>query len=266
MHTSTLHAAKSTAVRSRPIGTRLRVRQTKAATVFIAMISFLAATPLTSPACAQSNSVSVERGIEPFGEYVAEASQRFGISASWIRAVMRAESGGNVRAVSPKGAMGLMQIMPATWAELRARHGLGTNPYDPRENILAGAAYLRELHDRYGSPGFLAAYNAGPGRYENHLLTGRPLPDETQAYVATITPRIGDAQVSDAVTVVSVAGSWMVAPIFLAPDDSILAVEQASSPARSNRASNASRVVDMSAFVPRSDSLFVQISARGLTR
>jgi len=266
MHTRTLHAAKSTAVHSRPIGTRLRVGRTEAATIIIAIIGVLTTTPLPSPACAQSNSVSVERGVEPFGEYVAEASQRFGISASWIRAVMRAESGGNVRAVSPKGAMGLMQIMPATWAELRVRHGLGTNPYDPRENILAGAAYLRELHDRYGSPGFLAAYNAGPGRYENHLTTGRPLPDETQTYVATITPRIGDAQVGDAATVMSVAGSWVVAPIFLRQDDGIPAVEQASSPTRSNRPSNTSRVVDMSALVPRSDSLFVQISARGLAR
>src|SRR3546814_3022380 len=87
---------------------------------------------------------------------------------------MRVESRGDVRAVSPKGAMGLMQLMPDTWASLRVRLGLGANPYDPRDNILAGAAYLREMHDRYGSPGFLAAYNAGPGRYEEYLA-GRPL-------------------------------------------------------------------------------------------
>jgi len=253
-------------VHSRSIGFRSRVGRTKTVTVIIAMISVLTATLLSSQAYAQSNAVSAERGVEPFAEYVAEASQRFGISASWIRAVMRAESGENVRAVSPKGAMGLMQIMPATWAELRVRHGLGTNPYDPRENILAGAAYLRELHNRYGSPGFLAAYNAGPGRYENHLATGRPLPDETRAYVATIAPLIGDGQIDDAVTVVSIPRSWVVAPIFLRQDDSILAVEQASSPARSNRPSNTSRIVDMSALVPRSDSLFAQISARGLAR
>src|SRR3546814_17844195 len=94
---------------------------------------------------------------------------------------MRVESRGDVRAVSPKGAMGLMQLMPDTWASLRVRLGLGANPYDPRDNILAGAAYLREMHDRYGSPGFLAAYNAGPGRYEE-ALAGRPLPAETRAY------------------------------------------------------------------------------------
>ena len=75
---------------------------------------------------------------------------------------MHVESIGDVRARSPKGAMGLMQIMPETYAALRARYALGANPYDPRDNILAGAAFLRELHDRYGTPGFLAAYNAGP--------------------------------------------------------------------------------------------------------
>ena len=80
--------------------------------------------------------------------------------------------------------MGLMQIMPQTWSGLRLRYGLGANPYDPHDNILAGAAYLRELHDRYGAPGFLAAYNAGPARYDDHLATGRPLPAETRAYVS----------------------------------------------------------------------------------
>ena len=111
---------------------------------------------------------SVAATADQVAGFVAEASQRFGIPASWIRAVMRAESFGDVRALSPKGAMGLMQIMPATWAGLRLRYGLGADPYDAHDNIIAGAAYLRELHDRYGAPGFLAAYNAGPARYEDH--------------------------------------------------------------------------------------------------
>jgi hypothetical protein len=123
---------------------------------------------------------------DPFAGFVAEASHRFALPVSSIRAVMRAESGGDVRALSPKGAMGLMQIMPATWAELRQRYGLGTDPYDPRDNITAGTAYLRELHDRFGERGFLAAYNAGPSRYEEHLATGRPLPSETLSYMATV--------------------------------------------------------------------------------
>ncbi|WP_163333825.1 lytic transglycosylase domain-containing protein, partial [Klebsiella aerogenes] len=58
-------------------------------------------------------------------------------------------------------------------------------PYDPHDNILAGTAYLRELLDRYGSPGVFAAYNAGPSRYEEHLAGGS-LPDETRAYVAKL--------------------------------------------------------------------------------
>lgn len=86
--------------------------------------------------------------------------------------------------------MGLMQIMPGTWEELRMKHHLGADPYQPRDNILAGAAYLRELLDRFGRNGFLAAYNAGPGRYEEHLLTGRPLPRETINYVRKLAPLI----------------------------------------------------------------------------
>ncbi|MEK9285278.1 lytic transglycosylase domain-containing protein [Bradyrhizobium sp. ISRA442] len=116
---------------------------------------------------------------------INEASQRFAIPPNWIRSVQSIESAGDVHARSPKGAMGLMQIMPATWAELRERYNLGNDPYDPHDNILAGTAYLRELLDRYGSPGVFAAYNAGPCRYEEHLAGG-PLPDETRAYVAKL--------------------------------------------------------------------------------
>ena len=135
----------------------------------------------------------IERAVEsvhPFAAFVTEASRRFAVPEHWIRAVMRVESGEKSRARSRKGATGLMQIMPRTWAELRARHRLGADPYDIRDNILAGTAYIRELYDRYGAPGFLAAYNAGPGRYERHLVTGRPLPAETQAYVAMLAPII----------------------------------------------------------------------------
>ncbi len=106
---------------------------------------------------------------------VDEAALRFGLPVHWIRAVLAVESAGDRWARSPQGAMGLMQIMPDTWTELRSRYGLGADPFEPRDNILAGAAYLREMHDRFGSPGFLAAYNAGPERYEDHLRTGRAL-------------------------------------------------------------------------------------------
>ena len=125
---------------------------------------------------------------------IADASWRFGLPERWIRAVIQAESAYDLTATSSVGAMGLMQVMPATYRELRARYGLGGDPYHPRDNILAGSAYLRELYDRFGAPGFLAAYNAGPGRYQEHLSTGRRLPLETRIYVARITARLGVAQ------------------------------------------------------------------------
>lgn len=136
------------------------------------------------------------------GGAIAEAAQRFGLPEAWIRAVMRVESAFQPRAVSHAGAMGLMQVMPQTYAELRGRYGLGADPFHPRDNILAGAAYLREMYDRFGARGFLAAYNAGPARYQQHLMEGRPLPLETRAYVAKLAPTVGGAGVSPAQTAV----------------------------------------------------------------
>jgi len=122
---------------------------------------------------------------------IAEASARFAVPVAWIERVMRAESGGHTMLggrpiTSHAGAMGLMQLMPATWAAMRAAHGLGGNPHDPHDNILAGTAYLRAMYDRFGYPGLFAAYNAGPGRYAAHLATGRALPTETRAYLAQV--------------------------------------------------------------------------------
>ena len=128
---------------------------------------------------------------DPIAAHIAEAAQRFGIPEHWIVAVMRAESAGNTRAVSHAGAQGLMQVMPATWDDLRVRHRLGSDPFDPRDNIQAGAAYLREMYDRYGTiPAMLAAYNAGPDRYDEYLATGRQLPAETRAYVDLLAPAL----------------------------------------------------------------------------
>jgi hypothetical protein len=143
------------------------------------------------PACANSPD-EVGTGVPSASQYVEEAARRFGIPEHWIWSVMRVESAGRVQARSSAGAMGLMQLMPGTWQGLRARHGLGSDPYDPRDNIMAGAAYLREMHDRYGEFGMLAAYNAGPGRYEDYRSRGRSLPAETAAYVARLMPMIGD--------------------------------------------------------------------------
>ncbi|PIT05961.1 lytic murein transglycosylase [Bradyrhizobium nitroreducens] len=139
-------------------------------------------------AWAQSGSAAqptISQTAHSLAGFINEASQRFAIAPNWIRSVQGIESAGDVHARSRKGAMGLMQIMPATWAELRERYNLGNDPYDPHDNILAGTAYLRELLDRYGSPGVFAAYNAGPTRYEEYLAGGS-LPDETRAYVARL--------------------------------------------------------------------------------
>lgn len=135
---------------------------------------------------------------DPWGPYIKEASKRFDVPDKWIREVMRQESGGRqyhngTLVTSGAGAMGLMQVMPRTYDELRERYDLGPDPFDPRENILAGTAYLREMYDIYGSPGFLAAYNAGPNRLDDYLSNHRTLPDETRKYVASIGPRLQDA-------------------------------------------------------------------------
>jgi len=204
---------------------------------------------------------------DPYAGHVAEASQRFGVPAAWIRAVMRAESAGDVRAISPAGAMGLMQIMPDTWAELRVRHRLGSDPYDPRDNILAGTAYLREMHDRYGSPGFLAAYNAGPGRYEEYLSAGRSLPAETRAYVAALAPHVGGGDIAGLVTVATAEPVlWTRAPLFVARADAASAADPVPSDGRSGDAADAPGVRDVSAIVPQSDGLFVARSRAGHPR
>lgn len=143
------------------------------------VLALLAATP------AQADQV------ERWRPYIAEASTRFGVPAEWIEQVMRAESAGRTSLdgrpiTSRAGAMGLMQLMPGTWAELHRALGLGAGPYDPRDNILAGTFYLRLLYDRFGYPGLFAAYNAGPARYAASLTTGRALPGETRAYLASV--------------------------------------------------------------------------------
>ena len=130
---------------------------------------------------------------DPWGPYIREASARFRVPGHWVRAVMRQESGGEQQATSPVGAMGLMQVMPATYEELRVRYQLGDDPYDPHNNILAGTAYIREMYDRFGAPGFLAAYNAGPDRVDSYLAGRAVLPDETVNYLAAITPNLGTA-------------------------------------------------------------------------
>lgn len=158
--------------------------------------------------------------VHPYAAHVGEASARFGLTEDLIWAVMRAESAGNPRALSPAGAMGLMQIMPATWRELTARHGLGADPFDVRMNILAGAAYLRTMFDRYGDlTSTLAAYNAGPRRVDDWRAGARSLPAETVAYVARIAPAMGVSSVTSSARPAAVLPDWRSATLFAARDD-----------------------------------------------
>lgn len=171
---------------------------------------------------------------DPWGPYIHEAGARFAVPETWIREVMRQESGGQQYlggspTTSPAGAMGLMQVMPSTYETLREEYGLGSDPYDPHDNILAGTAYIREMYDRYGSPGFLAAYNAGPRRVDDYLNGARNLPGETRNYVAAIAPRIqgyaayatvapvpaarsGQTQLADAMEPIRSSGDAAIAP------------------------------------------------------
>lgn len=177
------------------IGFALRCRRRAihfaAASVIAGTFAFLVpAIVLLAPSAAAAQAPSI--AAHPYALHVAEAAQRFGIPEAWIWAVMRIESNGDPGAVSRVGAMGVMQLMPATWATMTARYGLGDNPWDVRANIHAGAAYLREMVDRYGDLSTaLAAYNAGPGRVDDWRTRGRPLPAETIAYVAKIAPALG---------------------------------------------------------------------------
>jgi len=173
----------------------------------------------TPPVLAQPAAPHRVVAVHPHGDHIAEASQRFGIPAAWIFAVMRVESADDLRAVSSAGAMGLMQVMPDTWVELRVRHALDGDPFDPRDNILAGTAYLREMWDRYGNvAAMLAAYNAGPARYDEYRLTDRPLPAETRAYVASLAPVLLGERPLDAVAVPARPLDWREATIFVVRD------------------------------------------------
>lgn len=156
------------------------------------LCALLAAPPQLVQSCEAVTQVS-RTAIDRWQALIEAASQRFDIPVEWIRAVMVRESAGRITLnghpiVSPAGAMGLMQLMPATWSGLRARYGLASDPFDPHDNIFAGTAYLREMYDRYGYPNLFAAYHAGPGRFDNYLQHGRSLPQTTLAYANGIVP------------------------------------------------------------------------------
>jgi len=234
---------------------------TRALFTFLLLIGLTPACMLNVVPPAKAAPIEHPSDGDPYAVHIAEAARRFNIPVAWIRAVMQIESRGQRHAVSPKGAMGLMQIMPDTWMELRTHYALAGDPFDPHDNILAGAAYLRELHDRYGSPGFLAAYNAGPRRYEDYLDGRRSLPPETGAYVATLLPLMdGNDSARPAIRSVSGLSPWTKAPLFVQYTDSQRA---ANHPAPIRTATDTTAVAatrDLSAIAPRSDGLFVALS------
>ena len=205
----------------------------------VALMLLLAGALLASPAAATS--------LQRWNSHISEASARFGIPAEWIRRVIQAESGGLTMLAgrpitSHAGAMGLMQLMPGTWGEMRAAHRLGPDPHHPRDNILAGTAYLRVMYDRFGYPGLFAAYNAGPARYADHVARGRRLPGETIAYVAAVTSnsqppsaaRVTDIPHSDIFVAIGRPGARDVTAASRAPLASQIFVRLASASANSN--------------------------------
>lgn len=143
------------------------------------MDGIMAQFPVAEPA-ALAQDASFTPGPGSFRQALTDASRASGISPALLERVVAAESGGDPTAVSPKGAMGLMQLMPAT-----ARAMGVVNPFDPVQNLVGGALYLRQQYDRFGSwPLALAAYNAGPGAVE--AAGGIPPYRETRAYVQTV--------------------------------------------------------------------------------
>lgn len=194
----------------KPSAWRFRVRAAALAMLCTAHCISGAAAPLSSAASTPAST----KTNDGYTSWVAEASHRFNIPTAWIAAVIRVESGGNAHAVSPKGAMGLMQIMPRTWADLQVRYHLGADPFDPRDNIFGGVAYLRELDDRFGSGDFLAAYHAGPGQLADTLAGLRPLGSETKAYLARLARLLPDIPIDRSLIAEGTAVGWQSSALF----------------------------------------------------
>jgi soluble lytic murein transglycosylase-like protein len=146
------------------------------------------AAPADTTAAAEAQgsiaAAAVEQPLPPGSSLEAiiqKASSRYGVDGGLIRAVIRAESGFNSKAVSSAGAQGLMQLMPST------ARGLGvTDSFDPEQNVMAGTRFLKDMLQRYGGnvDQALAAYNWGPGNVDKHG-TDR-LPRETRTYLAKV--------------------------------------------------------------------------------
>lgn len=157
------------------------------------------AKPAAKPLSAfdQEQAMTPAQLIRRWQPLVDKASKRFGVPVAWINAVMRMESGGRTmlsptqKMISDRGALGIMQVLPGTYKEMAVQYRLGKDPFDPADNIRAGAAYLKWLKGKYGYPALFAAYNAGPGPVDDLLAKGAALPAETRAYTAGIGKILG---------------------------------------------------------------------------
>jgi len=154
------------------------------------------AAPAVQPAQAAAKKVlSLEPDpADPYGGFIREASRRFDMPEPWIRAVIQQESQGRPTAVSSRGAVGLMQVTRPVYAEMRVKYGLGRSMTNPRDNILAGTAFLREMYELFGAPGFLGAYNCGPACYAAVMARRQRLPGETRSYLAALSPLLQAAK------------------------------------------------------------------------
>lgn len=203
-------------------------------------------------------------GDTSYATSIVKAAQKFNLPAAWIEAIIRIESGGHPHAISPMGAMGLMQLMPATWRELRLRYGLGSDPFDPQDNVSAGTAYLRTMLDRYGSPGFLAAYHAGPGRYEAYRDRHRPLPPETLAYIGELQPLLSNGRTNPIMVAATVnSPNWAKAPLFIPHVTSAKTTGSAPSPSPLQNRLAAAGMQNASTLQPHAQGLFVVILPQG---
>ncbi|KAB2680931.1 lytic transglycosylase domain-containing protein [Brucella pseudintermedia] len=250
---------------------RIRARAGRSSAVrrsaLLLLSGLIFATATTPTVLAQIASPASAVAAHPHAAHIAEASRRFGIPPAWIVAVMRAESAGDVRAVSSAGAMGLMQVMPDTWAELRVRYSLGRNPYDPRNNILAGTAYLREMWDRYGDiAAMLTAYNAGPARYDEHRSKGRPLPAETRAYVASLAPTLRGERPLKNGSAVARPLDWREAAIFVGRGGGAASADPASPDRLPDDARSPVTATPQMLVTTQPDGLFVARNAAGNRR
>jgi len=159
------------------------------------LVAMFLITPVATAGDGVPSDSSAYCGTRPWRPLLEDAARRFEVSAAWLESILRVESAGceywnGFPTMSSAGAMGLMQLMPSTWQRLQIELHLGADPFDPHDNILAGAGYLRELYDQFGLVGAIAAYHAGPTLYGRHLRDGEALPSSTVDYVRRVLANI----------------------------------------------------------------------------